>query len=278
MEITADNLEQQAEHAETLIQGLQDTISGSEGMNLTEAQHYLHGVLYANGGASIHVAGNEGVLESIKNGLMKVWQVISDAFKKVWNYFFGGKDTAAKVKEIKEDAQKKPPQPELKLEVNEEKRKALADSIDALADAYTKFSDEHGDDFVRSGEIEVMVSSATISGLKHDLKHIASDVREATTASSVKETNAAVVRMLPKAEKMFKDVKNALQRTQEELKDVESSISKMRDSDVKDKLNQKLKGLKVTVTYINAAAKLEQQTLAAMQRLVDDNNRLFGIK
>lgn len=67
-----------------------DVIDGTERLNLTAAQRYAEGVLFANGiiRASA-LTGNEGVFSAIGDGLSAAWDFIVKTFKAIWNFFFG---------------------------------------------------------------------------------------------------------------------------------------------------------------------------------------------
>ena len=108
------------DHVDLVTQGTIDTIDGLEGYSLTHAQHYLNSVLYASGEVPASVAGNEGVLSTIKGWATKAIEAIKRAFKAIWDYLFGKKDVEQEVKllknEIKETVEK----------VNAFKRKAKA--------------------------------------------------------------------------------------------------------------------------------------------------------
>lgn len=90
------------EHVNAIMDGVIDTVSGSEGYGLTHAQHYLHGALFASGmigGRDYH--GNEGILDSIKNGLQKAWEYVTGMVKKVFTYFFSP-GTKGEIKAVNE--------------------------------------------------------------------------------------------------------------------------------------------------------------------------------
>jgi len=102
----------EAEHVETVFDALIDTVDGNEGLNLTQAQVYLNGVMLANGlMTSRQYAGQEGIFETIGNGIQKVWEYIKSLFRKI----FGG--------EKKKDAQAQTKKLEDKIEKTEEKLK-----------------------------------------------------------------------------------------------------------------------------------------------------------
>ncbi|EJI5696372.1 hypothetical protein NFI00_000075 [Salmonella enterica] len=91
-------LEAVTDHAEEVIQGTLDTLEGNEGYGLTSAQRYLNSVLYAAGEVPAHVAGNEGVLSTIKGWAGKAIDAIKRAFKAIWDYLFGKKNVEEEVK------------------------------------------------------------------------------------------------------------------------------------------------------------------------------------
>lgn len=102
----------EAEHVEMVFDGLIDTVVGTEGMNLTNAQIYLNGVMAANGLLTTQQrAGNEGIFSTIGEGIQKVWEYIKSLFKKI----FGG--------DKKKNAETQTKKLEDKIEKTEEKLK-----------------------------------------------------------------------------------------------------------------------------------------------------------
>lgn len=86
------------DHIGLVFDGLLDTVSGSE--SLTAAQVYLNGVMLANGIVTRReIAGNEGIFQSIGDGLKKVWEYIKSLFRKI----FGGekkKEAETQIKKL----------------------------------------------------------------------------------------------------------------------------------------------------------------------------------
>ena len=79
----------EAEHIETVFQGLDDslaTINGNE--SLTSAQVYLQSVLSSSGLVRASVAGNEGFLKTVGNGIKSAYDYIVKMFKSLWDFFF----------------------------------------------------------------------------------------------------------------------------------------------------------------------------------------------
>ena len=127
----------QVEHIGEMIEGAEAFLNRAGNESLLPSQHYLTGVMYANGDLPMARDGNEGkIIDAIKAGAMKVWTTITNALKSVKEFFFGKKDeemakvavtkaeaAKAKVKEIKDKT----------VEISESVRdqlKALADKVD----------------------------------------------------------------------------------------------------------------------------------------------------
>ncbi|EJI5696430.1 hypothetical protein NFI00_000133 [Salmonella enterica] len=116
MEIAGEDLGYvpDAEHLETVMDGIIDTVQGTEGHGLTHAQQYLNGTLYAAGMISAHTYhGTEGVLDDIKKGFLKAWEYVTKAVKAIFQVFFkteAKKDAASAKSSLKalEDALSKP--------------------------------------------------------------------------------------------------------------------------------------------------------------------------
>lgn len=93
-----DSLESESEHHLAMIDGIVDTVGGTESMDLTEAQHYLQGVMFANGAAPLNRAGNEGVLAKIKGFIQAAIIMVKEFFHRIWRFFFGDEYSRAQKK------------------------------------------------------------------------------------------------------------------------------------------------------------------------------------
>ncbi|CAG27259.1 hypothetical protein PPEV_gp165 [Pseudomonas phage EL] len=97
------------EHIEQVLDGLSDTVMGTEGMDLTANQRYLQSVLHTAGYLTRNeVAGNEGFLSSIGEGIKKAWEYIKNLFKSIFGGLFkkNVKDKLDKVDESAKAAEK----------------------------------------------------------------------------------------------------------------------------------------------------------------------------
>lgn len=119
------------EHIDTVMDGIIDTVSGTEG--LTHAQRYLAGALYASGAVSYsQYHGSEGVMDTIKGGLKKAWDYIVKMFKQIWGFFFKSKgkqeaaDAKAAVKQLEEFSNLRPAK-------SEDRRRAVTEMVRAGA-------------------------------------------------------------------------------------------------------------------------------------------------
>lgn len=76
------------EHAETIIDGMLDTIEGNESFagDLTHAQQYLKSVMETNGYTFYGVHGTEGVIDTIKGGFKKAWEALKKALNAIWEW------------------------------------------------------------------------------------------------------------------------------------------------------------------------------------------------
>lgn len=76
------------EHAETIIDGMLDTVEGNESFagGLTRSQQYLKSVMETNGHAFYGVHGTEGVIDSIKGGFKKAWEALKKALAAIWEW------------------------------------------------------------------------------------------------------------------------------------------------------------------------------------------------
>lgn len=118
------------EHVAAVGDGIADTVGGTEGMALTHAQHYLQGVMFANGMvASTQYHGNEGVIDSIKAGLKKAWDYLVEMVKKVFGFLFGSKKKEEKIKEIEKGFKELDESAKIKPTSNEAEAKVQVKSI-----------------------------------------------------------------------------------------------------------------------------------------------------
>lgn len=86
------NVEEQMEHITTMVEGAESFLLG-DGSNLSRAQEYLHGVLYAQSEVPQLRDGNEGkIMDSIKKAATKVWETLMSALKAIKDFFFGKAD------------------------------------------------------------------------------------------------------------------------------------------------------------------------------------------
>jgi len=75
------------EHVEQVMDGLLDTVSGTEGF--TKAQYYLEGVLYSNGMIRHRdVGGTEGILSKVGDGVKAAIEYVKKMFRSIWDFFF----------------------------------------------------------------------------------------------------------------------------------------------------------------------------------------------
>ncbi|EBV8434211.1 hypothetical protein AVA65_08170 [Salmonella enterica subsp. enterica serovar Minnesota] len=76
------------EHAETIIDGMLDTIEGNESFagGLTRSQQYLKSVMETNGHSFHNVHGTEGVIDTIKGGFKKAWEALKKALSAIWEW------------------------------------------------------------------------------------------------------------------------------------------------------------------------------------------------
>ncbi|MNM08989.1 hypothetical protein D3C81_190690 [compost metagenome] len=107
-----------SDHVELVVQGFLDTVNGHESYGLSPAQEYLQAALASAGMLRpAEVAGNEGFISSIGNGIAKAWEYIKNFFKGIYNAIFKKKikDTNEEAKtqiknteEVIKQAEKKP--------------------------------------------------------------------------------------------------------------------------------------------------------------------------
>lgn len=98
--IESRHIDCQLDHASLIAQGMCDTVNGSEG--LTDAQRYLHGILFAHGILPNRIEGNEGmVVGSLLNEFSKFFDMISDISNGLGKFFSGDALTNELVKSSK---------------------------------------------------------------------------------------------------------------------------------------------------------------------------------
>jgi hypothetical protein len=92
-------------HVEAMMDGVLDSLQGTESLDLTYAQRYVIAVLDSNDITRSSVTGTEGLLSSIGDGLAKAWEYIKKMFTSIWDFFFGKKnkeDSEAAKESVKE--------------------------------------------------------------------------------------------------------------------------------------------------------------------------------
>lgn len=100
--LTVDDMEHMGDHVELVVDGVIDTLTGNEGLGLTNAQRYLQGAMYAQGIIPNTLQGNEGVLSAVKDGVAKAIKYIKDLFQKIWDFFFKKKEAEKTVEKARE--------------------------------------------------------------------------------------------------------------------------------------------------------------------------------
>ncbi|ASU03597.1 hypothetical protein RISINGSUN_73 [Erwinia phage vB_EamM_RisingSun] len=87
------NVEEQLDHATTIVDGMEGFLLNDSPRDLSYAQQYVHGVLYANGAIPQMREGNEGkIMDTIKKSAQKVWDTLMSALKAIKDFFFGKAD------------------------------------------------------------------------------------------------------------------------------------------------------------------------------------------
>lgn len=82
----------EASHVESMLDGMLDSLQGTESLDLTAAQRYLISVLDSNDVTRSSVTGTEGLLSDIGDGLAKAWEFVKKMFTSIWDFFFGKKN------------------------------------------------------------------------------------------------------------------------------------------------------------------------------------------
>lgn len=226
------------QHVETVMNGLMDSLSGNEGMDLTSAQRYVHGVLYADGSVraleSYDVAGNEGFFSKIGEGVGKVWEYIKKMFKSIFDFFF---KSEKKKTEEKVDAALKEAEAELAAmdkPVTEANVKAVAHKAEA---AVAKL--EPGPEKTKLDKIVAEIKEA-----------------EATPAKQVKELHE----LLPEIFKAEMLDNAAIKRHTDKLKGAVSRLqAKKKELDDKDKDGASITGMEIQ-QYLNGLIGLPDAT------------------
>lgn len=122
-------------HVEAMVDGVLDSLSGNESLDLTYAQRYVIGVLDGAEITRSAVTGTEGFFSEIGAGLKAAWDYIVKMFKNIWDFFFGKKnkeDSEAAKEDVKsaEEAIKEVEAPQ----VTEENVKAVAAQVEKKID------------------------------------------------------------------------------------------------------------------------------------------------
>jgi len=79
-------------HVETMMDGILDSLTGTESLDLSRAQLYVIGVLDGAEITRSSVTGTEGFFSEIGTGIANAWQYVMKMFKSIWDFFFGKKN------------------------------------------------------------------------------------------------------------------------------------------------------------------------------------------
>lgn len=217
------------EHAETLVDGMLDTIQGNESFHggLTRAQEYLKAVMEADGVSFYAVHGTEGVMDKIKAGAQKAWEAIKRAFKAIWSFFFDKKierqaksifDTAKEYRQTAEEKMKG-----YKGDVNAEalkKRMTMIENVEKMLDekseaATKKALEEMPKDFViHKPYVDMMKDAAKeireTYGLMDIIKAIHKPADVSTAVTKLEEVTNKIVKHQEKVRNVKGQIDSAL--------------------------------------------------------------------
>lgn len=274
------------EHAETLIDGVLDTINGNESYtgSLTRAQEYLKATLECDGVVFSAVHGNEGVVDKIKSGAFKVWEAIKRAFKAIWS-FFADKKIERQSKEIFDTAKQYRQTADQKMkgykgEVNAEalkKRMTMIENVEKMLDeksdaAAKKAVDEMPKDFEINKPYVVMMKDAAKEiretyGLMDIIKAIHKPADIATAVTKLEEVTKKIVAHQEK-------VRNVKSQVDSVLNEMEKAASgPMLD---KKHVEGNLKILKCCAAIFESYITAIQKKLNLVSKLMSSIDRLFS--
>lgn len=212
------------EHIATVVDGIADTVGGTEGLALTHSQHYLQGVMYANGMISTtHYHGSEGVVDSIKAGLKKAWDYLVNMVKKVFGYLFGSKKKEEQIKDIEKDLTKLDESVKIKPATD---KKEAQQQLSQIAKATSKMSHAPA---VKASPSDAKAVEASVE----KVKELQTELAKAETPQEVKTvTEQAVKEYHKSADKAIEVTTNEEQRASSRaIKKLKEAVESMKAID-----------------------------------------------
>ena len=243
-EMTFEELEQQpiildsesdADHASLLTEGFNDSFNGSESVNLTYAQKYLNGVLYANDIIRHDLAGMESAWETVKTGIAKTWKVVKEAIKKLWDWVFGDapKKLDAEIKEaIEINFPKIKALPNFS-ELNTDRLNAIRDMAKTYKESGVKISESFQSAQSSFNKIESYAppeGKAALASMKKDIEFIMrgfkddSGIQKAVDHASSKSSIENLKSMYDQARKHEETIIQTLRGSKKEGDDIVKTI------------------------------------------------------
>lgn len=274
------------EHAETLVDGMLDTIQGNESFHggLTRAQEYLKAVMEADGVSFYAVHGTEGVMDKIKAGAQKAWEAIKRAFKAIWSFFFDKKierqaksifDTAKEYRQTAEEKMKG-----YKGEVNAEalkKRMTMIEKVETMLDekseaATKKALEEMPKDFViHKPYVNMMKDAAKEIRETYGLMDIIKAIHKPADVSTA----------VTKLEEVTKKIVNHQEKVRNVKGQIDSALNEVEHAAAAPSLDKKhiegnLKILKCCAAIFESYIVAIQKKLNLVSKLMSSIDRVFA--
>ncbi|ASU03844.1 hypothetical protein JOAD_71 [Erwinia phage vB_EamM_Joad] len=274
------------EHAETLVDGMLDTIQGNESFHggLTRAQEYLKAVMETDGVSFYAVHGTEGVMDKIKAGAQKAWEAIKRAFKAIWSFFFDKKierqaktifDTAKEYRQTAEEKMKG-----YKGDVNAEalkKRMTMIENVEKMLDeksdaATKKALEEMPKDFaIHKPYVDMMKDAAKEIRETYGLMDIIKAIHKPADVSTAVTKLEEVANKIVKHQEKVRNVKSQIDSALNEMERAAAA-----PSPDKKHIEGNLKILKCCAAIFQDYITAIQKKMNLVSKLMSSIDRLFA--
>lgn len=274
------------EHAETLVDGMLDTIQGNESFHggLTRAQEYLKAVMETDGVSFYAVHGTEGVMDKIKAGAQKAWEAIKRAFKAIWSFFFDKKierqaktifDTAKEYRQTAEEKMKG-----YKGDVNAEalkKRMTMIENVEKMLDeksdaATKKALEEMPKNFeIHKPYVDMMKDAAKEIRETYGLMDIIKAIHKPADVSTAVTKLEEVANKIVKHQEKVRNVKGQIDSALNEMERAAAA-----PSPDKNHIEGNLKILKCCAAIFQDYITAIQKKMNLVSKLMSSIDRLFA--
>lgn len=266
------------EHAETMIEGILDTVQGNESYQggLTRAQQYLTAVLGCEGIIFDERHGTEGMVDKIKAGFHKAWEAVKRAFKLIWSFFFDKKiEHQAKVifdtvKEHRTSAEKR--LKDYKGDVSQEAMKKRLDSVEKLEKMLdekheamlAKTKEFDGDLYFQKPFFKIMKEAVADIKVTYGLMDVLTAIKKPSDLSTAFTKLEAITKQIVQHQEKVRGAKNS----------IDAMVSSVEEDLKKPQLNREL--ITKALALLKQCAAIFEVYITCVQRKLNCVNKLVS--